>query len=181
MIKKWDTLGLNTVGNFKIFDLSYINRKHPDRNSSSDFVVLNSPRWVNIIPVTESGNIVMIEQYRHGVDAVTLEVPGGLVEASELPADAAKRECQEETGYASEADVTLLGEILPNPAFLDNICYSYLWRGCRLVSDQNLDRHEDIQVHEFTKEQIREMILDGRINHSLVLNAFFYYNLKYGL
>ncbi|OGU37771.1 MAG: hypothetical protein A2X61_06220 [Ignavibacteria bacterium GWB2_35_12] len=180
-IEKWDTLEKRKVDNFKIFDLSWIRRRHPDTGKEGEFVVLNSPRWVNIIPITKDKKVVLIEQYRQGTDEITLEVPGGLVEPDEEPCVAGERECREETGYEGNGNAVLLGENLPNPAFLNNKCFSYVWFDCELKFEQKLDRHEDIRVIEVPINEIRTMILDGRIRHSLVLTAFFFYSMKYGL
>jgi len=178
MIKKWETLSEKLVGNFKIFDLLWIKRRNEELNKEGEFVVLKSPQWVNIIPITTEGNVVLIEQYRHGTDEITLEVPGGLVEKGEEPRLAAERECLEETGFAGSENAILLGENIPNPAFLTNTCHSFIWLGCKKVSGQKLDRHEDIKVIEVPLSQIKNYILEGKIKHSLVLTAFFFYFLK---
>jgi 8-oxo-dGTP pyrophosphatase MutT (NUDIX family) len=180
MIEKWETLGVESSEDFRIFTAIRIKRRHPAWKREGSFVVLDSPQWVNIIPVTTEGNIVLIEQYRHGADSITIEVPGGLVEHGEATRIAAERECLEETGYGSNQEAELLGKILPNPAFLNNECFSYVWFGCELKSEQHLDRHEDIRVFEASQAEVKDMILDGRINHSLVLDAFLYYIFKYG-
>jgi len=179
MIKKWETLEEKKIGNFKIFDLAWIKRRHPEMNKESEFVVLDSAEWVNIIPITIDRKVLLIEQYRHGIDEVTLEVPGGLVEEEENPVDAAERECVEETGYKGKGRALLIGENIPNPAFQTNRCYSYVWFDCKKVTEQKLDRHEDIRIIETPLENIREMILEGNISHSLVLTAFFFYLLHY--
>ena len=100
------------------------------------FYVLDSPSWVNIIPVTKDGNIVLIKQYRHGSNSITIEIPGGLVEKAEQSRNAAERECTEETGYTSSDPAILLGENLPNPAFLNNKCKSFLWLNCTRTTNQ---------------------------------------------
>ena len=179
MTVKWDTLEKENIGDFKIFDLHWVKRKHPVWERESKFVVVNTPRWVNIIPVTKDNNIVLVEQYRHGIDELTLEVPGGLVEENEDPKEAGQRECTEETGFTSDTDAILLGENHPNPAFLTNTCYSYVWYGCEKKFDQNLDGNEDIRVVEIPLEEVKNYILTGKIKHSLVLTAFFFYFLKF--
>ncbi len=103
-----------------------------------------------------------------------------MVEKDELPLIAGQRECTEETGYFSEQKAQYLGETLPNPAFLNNICYSFVWYDVELKYKQNLDRHEEIVVFEKSFDEVKELIKKGKINHSLVLNAFFYYFLKNG-
>jgi len=95
------------------------------------------------------------------------------------PREAGERECREETGFAGEGQALLLGENIPNPAFLTNRCWSYVWFNCKKVSDQQLDGHEDIRVIEVSMKEIKQMILDKKIQHSLVLTAFFFYFLQY--
>lgn len=179
MIKKWETIDRQKVDNFKIFDLEWVTRKHPDWNKQSKFVVLQSASWVNLIPITKEGNVLLIEQYRHGTDEVTLEIPGGLIEKDEEPRIAGERECFEETGFKGKGYAKLLGTNIPNPAFINNKCYSYVWNECEKYGHQQLDGHEDIAVVEVPLKNIRKMILEGKIQHSLVLNAFFFYFLEY--
>ncbi len=181
MITKWDTISTKRIAGLKIFSADMVTRRQSVWNKESDFVVLNSPAWVNIIPVTKDNNVVMIEQFRHGINDITLEVPGGLIEQDEQPRIAGQRECTEETGFASESNAILLGENLPNPAFLNNTCYSYLWLGCEKIAGQSLDSNEDIEVIEVPLNKIEEYIITGKIKHSLVLTAFLFYKIKYGL
>jgi 8-oxo-dGTP pyrophosphatase MutT (NUDIX family) len=110
------------------------------------FTVLDSPDWVNIIPITDDGSIVFVKQYRHGSDSVSLELPGGLKEKNESALDAAKRECTEETGFIGTDDPIQIGVSLPNPAFLTNQCTSFVWMDCKKLNGQNLDSHEVIDV-----------------------------------
>lgn len=180
MIKKWDTEEKKFVDNYKIFDLFRIKRKNRIINKEGNFVVLETSSWVNIIPITKEKNVILIEQYRHGIDEITLEVPGGLVEINEEPKQAAQRECIEETGFGSDDEAVLIGENYPNPAFLNNKCYSYAWFNCIKKSEQHLDGSEDINVIEIPLDSIKKLIEDKKIQHSLVLDAFFFYYLKYG-
>ena len=181
MVEKWETIDDTFIANHRIFNVHKVRRRHRVWNKESDFVVLDSPPWVNIIPVTPDNRIVLIEQYRHGIDDITLEIPGGLVETGEVPRVAGERECLEETGYSGNGEALLLGENQPNPAFLNNICYSYIWFGCKKIKDQKLDGNEDINTIEIPAEVLKNYILSGKIRHSLVLTAFYFYSLKYGL
>jgi ADP-ribose pyrophosphatase len=180
MIKKWDTIEKKFVENYKIFDLFRIKRKNSEIKKEGNFVVLETSSWVNIIPITIDNKVILIEQYRHGIDEITLEVPGGLVEMDEEPRLAGQRECLEETGFGSDDDALLIGENYPNPAFLNNKCYSYVWFNCSKKDEQHLDGSEDINVIEVPLESIKKLIVDKKIQHSLVLDAFFFYYLKYG-
>lgn len=178
MISKWKTVEDKFIQNLKIFDVRYKKRINPKSGLASDFVVLDSPNWVNIIPITNAGKIVMVEQYRHGTDSITYELPGGMVEKGEDYANAACRECTEETGYVGTGEAIKIGEVLPNPAFMNNICTSFVWRNCSKMQEQHLDANELINIKEFSIEEVRQKIKSGEINHSIILNAFFFYFLK---
>ncbi|HNY66548.1 MAG TPA: NUDIX hydrolase [Deltaproteobacteria bacterium] len=145
-----------------------------------DFTVLEFPGWVNIIPVTAEGEVVMIRQYRHGVRRVTLEIPGGLISGADTdPAEAAVREMEEETGFVS-SDVVHIGTVEPNPAIQSNLCHSFLARNARPGSSQNLDPTEAIAVELVKLEEAYRMLRDGRITHGLVVAAFAFLMLHEG-
>lgn len=179
MIEKWQTV--NIIDNFDltIFKAQKVQRENPVTKKIGVFTVLNSKDWANIIPITPEGKIVMVEQYRHGTNEVTIELPGGLIEIGENPEKAAIRECKEETGYVSDKKPILLGVSRPNPAFLNNKCYSYLWENCGKVCGQNLDTHEVIKIHEFSQEEVKHKINSGEINHCVILTAFYFFSLRY--
>jgi 8-oxo-dGTP pyrophosphatase MutT (NUDIX family) len=137
-----------------------------------EYTVLELPGWVNIIPVTAEGEVVLIRQFRHGVKRVTFEIPGGLISDTDAdPREAAIREMEEETGYVSD-DVIHIGTVEPNPAIQNNLCHSYLALNARPLSVQNLDPTEAIGVELAKKEEVYRMMKDGRITHGLVVAAF---------
>ncbi len=180
MITKWETVKSKKIANYRIFDAVLKERINPLTNEKAEFTVLESNDWVNIIPITIDNKIIIIEQYRHGTDSITLEIPGGLIENGENPIDAAKRECTEETGYISTEEPILTGVSRPNPAYQNNTCYSFVWKNCKLENIQNLDKHEIINIHKFTFDEAKEMIKNGKINHSVILTAFYFFHLKFG-
>src|SRR5688572_4529264 len=67
-----------------------------------DFCVLESPDWAAVLCVTRDREIVLVRQYRHGIQGESLELPAGALEPSEAPLDAARRELLEESGHVSE-------------------------------------------------------------------------------
>ncbi|MGE5479043.1 MAG: NUDIX hydrolase [Chloroflexota bacterium] len=181
MVGKWRTLSSEKIADLKIFDAYEKVRENPATGAQGKFVALDSADWVNIVPVTSAGNIVMVEQYRHGTDSIVLELPGGLANRGEEPSIAAARECAEETGYGSAEAPVYTGYCLPNPAFLNNKCTSFAWFDCKPLAGQTLDEHEIIDIHEFTPGQIKSMIEKGEINHGVILTAFFFFFNKFKL
>ncbi len=178
MIESWRTVSRRSAGDFRIFRAEFVEREHPLTKQHSPFVVLNSPSWVNILAITPEQRIVLVRQYRHGIDAISLELPGGMVEAGEDPCEAGMRECVEETGYMADERAELLGIQHPNPAFMDNACHSYLWINCEPRVAQQLDRNEDIEIVTLSFAEAMTALRSGDISHSTSMNAFFLYWLR---
>jgi ADP-ribose diphosphatase len=174
--RRWKTLASEPVYRTPIFDLHRRRSQHPHRGDR-DFFVLEAPHWVNIIPITRSREVVMVRQYRHGIGAFTLEIPGGMMDPGESePMAAARREMLEETGYDS-ADIVDLGRVHPNPAIQPNYCYFFAARGVRKVRKPQLDATEETEVVLVPMTRIKELIASGRITHALVIAAFSFFQL----
>jgi 8-oxo-dGTP pyrophosphatase MutT (NUDIX family) len=143
--KPWEVLASERRERLRIFGLRVDRAVSPRTGAAHDFYVLESDSWVNVIPITPEREVVLIRQYRHGTREVTLEIPGGIVEAGDSPQEAARRELLEETGYEAE-EMIGLGFVHPNPAFLDNRCFTFLAQDARRTGLQSQDEKEDIQV-----------------------------------
>lgn len=178
-IESWKTVRISKQLGTPIFRVDNAVRTNPHTGNNGTFVVLDTPQWVNIIPVTERGTVVFIRQYRHGTDSITLEIPGGMVEHGEDPCLAAMRECLEETGFSSPVNAEYLGKVHPNPAFMNNECLMYVWFGCALTGTPQFDTHEQIEWEEVPLNALHSLVADGSITHSLVLTALYYFALKY--
>ncbi len=166
----WPTVTQEILGRFKLFNLLETTRRSPTTGREHRFMRLEAPDWVNVVPITRDGLLVLVEQYRHGTDAATVEIPGGMVDPGEDPATAAARELEEETGYRAGA-LHLLGCVDPNPAFLSNRCWTYLALECMPDGTVQPDPSEEISLRFVPPSSFTELIDDGTIRHSLVVAA----------
>jgi len=175
----WKRLRSEIISEHKIFRLRRDALVPPGASESFDFHVIECGDWVNVIPTTDDGRIVMVDQYRAGVERRGIEIPGGLIDPGETPEAAAHRELREETGHSCE-ELISLGSIAPNPAMQSNLCHCFWARGCKQAFDLDLDDAEDITVQLVSEDEVMKQLADGTIEHALVAVAFARWALRHG-
>lgn len=152
----------------------------PNGNIKDEYYVLEYPTWVNMVAITDDGNVLFVKQYRHGANQIMVELPAGVVEDDEESEVAARRELLEETGYAFDK-IEYICQLFANPATSGNLTYTYLLTGGRKVQEQDLDSSEDIEVVEMTIEEAKQFLFDNKIGQALHSSALFYTFKKMGL
>ena len=175
MIKNWDKVSSKFLVENKIFKLREDKVISPKKESEHSVWVMDSPDWINIIPITENNEVILVNQHRFGTGQLTLEIPGGMVDEGEEPMAAAIRELSEETGYTS-SEIIEIGMVEPNPAIMSNYTYSYLALNVKQTDEQKLDGMEDIEIIKKHIDEIPSLIEKGAIKHALVICAFYFYN-----
>jgi ADP-ribose pyrophosphatase len=177
-LQPWKIISSKRDELIKFFKLRTDRAVSPRTNITHDFYVLESTGWVNVIPLTPEDDVILIRQYRHGIQGFTLEIPGGIIEPDDSREGAASRELFEETGYR-ESEMIFLGSVHANPAIMNNTCYTYLARGVYPAGKQELDDKEDIEVVIKPIKEIPRLIKEGEITHSLILAAFYRFFMEY--
>lgn len=151
----------------------------PDGTIVDDYYVLEYPNWANAVALTEDNKILMVRQYRHAANIVSLEIPGGVIEEGENPEEGMRRELLEETGYEFK-DVELISTVYANPSTANNKTFCYLAKGGKKVQDQKLDEHERIIVEEYTIAEVKQLLADNKIAQALHCTGLFYALMKLG-
>jgi len=180
----WKEEGRKKVFDCKVFSIweSYCKspESQPNQGNPQVFTVIDSKDWVIVIPVIngpEGKQFVMVWQWRHGSQSLSLEFPGGVFEHGETPEEAAIRELREETGY-TPGKIEKIGEFCPNPAIMSNKVHFFLAEDLSGNGKQNLDEDEYVEVAlADTKDVIQGMGKKPYI-HALMGTALTLYNQK---
>ena len=138
-----------------------------------DYIIMNAPDWVIVIP-EKNNNFLMVKQWRHGAQKLSVEFPGGVIDAGESPDAAAARELEEETGCKA-GKLTKLGSVNPNPALFSNQVHIYLAEDLIETGSQNLDDDEFINYVELPKEEVLEGMGTEQFPHALMGTAMALY------
>ena len=157
-----EKLESETVFKGKVFSIDRDRVKMPNGRTVTVEIVRHA-RSVVLVPVPEPGQVILVRQYRHAVNAFLWELPAGSVDEGESPEAAARRECHEEIGLVPSTTVRL-GAMYPTPGYCDEEMVFFRLSGLETTDEQAAqDEDEDIEVKVFALRDAREMIRRGEI------------------
>lgn len=175
-LRPWPLLAEKDVLKTPVFTVRDNILRSPKDGAEKTFTVLEVPDWVQVLPITDSGQAVLVKQYRFGSREFSLELPGGVVEKDQTPLEAARRELMEETGYQAERLIQMAA-FKPNPAVQNNIAHFFVAEGARLAGPTNFDENEDLELVEIPLDELRGLVKSGKIDHAImVAGILFYFN-----
>ena len=177
---EWTRLSRELLLRTPVYHVFKEPHSHPDIAAPIDFCLLESRDWANVIAVdTDSirdsrARMLWVKQYRVGTESVTWEIPGGSCDEGDAdPLHAAQRELTEETGATARRWLHL-GSMSPNAATHRNQVHTYLALGCSVADDVLPlgDSREVLERQWLPFSQRYDRVLDGKVNHALVVAAF---------
>jgi ADP-ribose pyrophosphatase len=168
-MSQWKVLKSKELFTASFFKLRVDECELPDGRVMPRYYVMEFPDWVNVVPVTPDGQVVLLKQYRHGAEKEFLEIPGGSTHpgANEDPQLAGARELLEETGYHSDEWIYCGGHS-PNPSLQGNKMHTFVALNCRKIAEPSLDEFEDLEVVMMDLKEAIQLWRDGGFEHSLI-------------
>jgi ADP-ribose pyrophosphatase len=172
----WRLIEEEHLQHCKVFDVHRATMASPLTGEPHPFFRIQSSAWVNVVALTAAEELVMVRQFRQGSREVTLEIPGGLVDPGESPAEAAGRELLEETGYRA-GRLEDLGSLNPNPALFGNRVHMQVALECEQVGPIQNSSTEHTTVELLPSARLPEVLRSGGIDHALVVAALYAWEL----
>jgi ADP-ribose pyrophosphatase len=174
--RPWRVVAEEHLQHCKVFDVHRVTMASPSTGAAHPFYRIESPAWVNVVSLTRAEELVMVRQFRQGSREVTLEIPGGIVDPDESPAEAAGRELLEETGYRAGRLVSL-GSMSPNPALFANRVHVELALDCEPRAEIQNSATEETVVELLPLANLANSLIAGAIDHALVVAALYRFEL----
>ena len=168
----WKTTEKEQILHTPVFDV-YLQKEETASGMKGDYVGIAAPDWVVVIPVHEE-KFVLVRQWRHGEDNLTLEFPGGVMDPKEEAKVTALRELEEETGYRA-GKMTFLGRVSSNTALFKNHFSVFLAEDLVQTGQQHLDDDELLRFEEIPIEEVIKRYGDHELTHAYMGTALAFY------
>jgi ADP-ribose pyrophosphatase len=173
--REWETLRSEVAWSGRAIDVVVDHVRLPG-GAELSYEYVNEPDGVVVLPVTDAGNVVMINEWRQTVGRVDLALPGGSL-SGDNPEAAARRELEEETGYVS-GSLSHLITVEPTNGTTDGVHHHFVAEGCRPEGTQRLDQTETIDTIELPIEEVRDAVQSNRIRDGKTVTAVLYHRLE---
>ena len=143
---------------------------------AGDFYTVDAPDWAAVIPVVGE-DFLMVQQWRHAYQGLSIEFPGGVIDSGESPEEGAARELLEETGCKA-GTLVKLGTISPNPALFANRFHVFLAKDLTAAGEQRLDDTEFLNCLRIPQKEVFAKMGSEEYPHALMLAALELYRQK---
>jgi ADP-ribose pyrophosphatase len=169
-----EVLSFDVAHDYGVFRVKRLVTRAPRTGKTSTYHIVDRPNSVQVVAVTAHGQLLLVEQHRHGSQQRSLEFVAGLLEGEEEPASGAARELEEETGYRAQM-WQQLGWYYNDPAIMTSRVYVFLAEGCTPTGKRNQDEGEAVEIRLCDAVELPHLIETAGITHGLSVAAWHLY------
>lgn len=159
----WDILGTEKIAETPRFDLIKEQVRLPNGKVKDFFITKHSDAAI-IMPVTEDGKILLLNEYRHPCRDVLLSLAGGHLEEGDNAEEAARRELLEETGYIADK-FEFIQAVYADPPRTGRQWHFFIARGAKRVAEQDLTEFEDLEIVLLTPQELMDALVNGKVTN----------------
>jgi ADP-ribose pyrophosphatase len=147
--------------------------RNPRTGTEAEYLLFGHADWATVLPLSNDGRVIAVEQYKQGCERIVLELPGGMAESGDSdPSTVMSRELLEETGYRPDRVMSLGPALFMNARNSWTKYHQFLATGCRRVTDPSFDEHEDLVTRLFSVDEWVRLCLDELVSPSAIATTF---------
>lgn len=135
-----------------------------DGQEPQPFHAVGQADYVGVLALTTDDRVPLVRQYRPAIEGYSLELPAGLLEEGEHPADCAERELAEEAGFAAGRLVPL-GILNPDTGRLSNRLFGFCALDLTPIDDWTPE--PDVERLTLPRTDFLDLVTQGRFVHAL--------------
>lgn len=169
----WKTIASKTIVEDQWIHIKDHTIELPNGTIMENYYGVEMNDWGAVFAITSNKEVIIIKQYRHGLNNVFFELPCGIIDEGEEPIDGCRRELLEETGYTTNEKLIFLGKVNPSPAKFNNWNHCYLALNVAETDIQNLEESENIIVEKVAVSELKGMIREGLIVDSFMISCIY--------
>jgi 8-oxo-dGTP pyrophosphatase MutT (NUDIX family) len=169
-LRPWQVISSEVVLSRRWIEIRQDRVKLASGHEIDEFHVVHAPSWAAVLCLTADAEVVLVRQYRHGIGAESLELPAGVIDRDESPLAAAQRELCEETGYVSDAWLSL-GAVATEPSRHTVVAHFFFASGARATERRALDASEELETVRVPAAELIGLVERGEIVHGVHVGA----------
>lgn len=154
----------NVLYNGKVLDLKVDEVEYDSGNRGRREVAIH-PGGAAVVPITNSGKLILVTQFRYPIQKVSMEFPAGKLDKGEDPLICAERELEEETGFKA-GKFHKLGEIHTTPGYSTEILHLFVAQDLVAGEHKREEGELEMEIFELTINEVEEKIAAGEITDS---------------